>query len=85
MAKRFAAFSLVPLAMLCLGLGALAAPAPLRGPLVLDLSANPTSGGLWLLSQSVFLADAIGLGLLLLATLAIWVIAIAWEVRRHET
>lgn len=63
MAQHYAAFSLVPRLTLCLGLGALAAPARWQGPLVLDLRSSATGAGLWLLGRSIFLADGIGLGL----------------------
>ncbi|MCC6188099.1 MAG: hypothetical protein IT318_03630 [Anaerolineales bacterium] len=87
--KRYAALSLLSVAMLALGLAALAAPAPLRGPLLLEMPAPGRAGtslalGLMLLGPALHLADVAGLVLLTLATVEIWVLAIAWELRRHR-
>ncbi len=87
--KRYAALSLLSVAMLALGLAALAAPAALRGPLLLELPAPDRAGtnlalGLMLLGPALHLADVAGLVLLTLATVEIWVLAISWELRRHR-
>jgi hypothetical protein len=84
-AKRYAALSLIPLIMLVLGFAALSLPDPLRGPLVAAQLLNPELAlNVALLSQPLYLADAVGLVLLALATLEIWVLAITWEYRRHR-
>ena len=87
--KRYAALSLLSVAMLALGLAALAAPAPLRGPLLLEMPAPDPVGaslglGLMLLGPTLDLADVAGVALLALATVEMWVLAISWEVRRHR-
>ena len=83
--KRYVALSLIPLVMLVLGFAALGAPAPFRGPLIAAQPLNPQFAfGLSILTQPLYLADAIGLVLLALASLEIWVIAITWEYRRHR-
>jgi len=83
--SRYAALSLIPLAMLVLGFAALGAPEPFRGPLVAAHPLNPQlTLGLLFLARPLYLADAIGLVLLALATLEIWVLAITWEYRRHR-
>jgi hypothetical protein len=51
-------------------------------PSQLPLGSPAALAGLTLLRHPIYLADVIGLGLLLVATLAIWVVAIAWELRR---
>lgn len=83
--RRYAALSLIPLVMTVLGFAALGAPEPFRGPLV---AAQPLAAqltlGLLFLAQPLYLADAIGLVLLALATLEIWVLAITWEYRRQR-
>jgi len=78
--KRYMALSLVPLGMSLLGFMALCAPAPLRGPLL----TTHFEGGLAALNHAVYLAHAVGLILLALATFEIWVIAITWEYRRQR-
>jgi hypothetical protein len=87
--KRYAALSLLAVAMLCLGVAALAAPAPLRGPLVVQVPRPESTGtnlalGLMLLGPALYLGDVVGVGLLVLATLEIWVLAIRWERRRRQ-
>jgi hypothetical protein len=82
---RYSALSLIPLAMLLLGFAALSAPEPLRGPLIAAQPFGPDGLlGLRFFAQPLYLADAIGLVLLALATLEIWVLAITWEYRRHH-
>ena len=84
-ARRYRALSLIPLTMLLLGLAALGLPEPLRGPLVTTRPVSPgLAGGLNLLSQPLYLADAIGLVMLALAILEVWVIGITWEYRRQR-
>ena len=83
--KRYMALSLIPLVMLVLGFAALGAPEPFRGPLIVAQPLSPGAAlGLSILTQPLYLADAVGLVLLALATLEIWVIAITWEYRRHR-
>ena len=83
--KRYAVLSLIPLAMLVLGFAALGAPEPFRGPLIAAQPIAPQLAlGLSIFTQPLYLADAIGLVLLALATLEIWVLAITWEYRRHR-
>lgn len=83
--KRYVALSLIPLVMLVLGFAALGAPEPFRGPLIVAQPFSPQLAlGLSILTQPLYLADAIGLVLLALATLEIWIIAITWEYRRHR-
>lgn len=83
--RRYVALSLIPLAMLVLGFAALGAPEPFRGPLIGAQPLGPQLAlGLSILTQPLYLADALGLVLLALATLEIWVIAITWEYRRHR-
>jgi hypothetical protein len=83
--KRYAALSLIPLAMLVLGFAALGAPEPFRGPLLAAQPFGPGAElGLSILARPLYLADAVGLVLLALATLEIWVLAITWEYRRHR-
>ena len=85
-ARLYTALSLIPFAMLLMGLGALGAPDPLRGPLISADSFGPNGLlGLNIFAQPLYLADAIGLLLLALATLEIWVLAITWEYRRHRS
>jgi len=84
-AKRYAALSLIPLGMLLLSFVALVAPGNFRGPLILaqPFRLNLLAGFL-LPTQSLYLADAVGLILLSLAALAVWIIAITWEYRRQR-
>ncbi|HLE29486.1 MAG TPA: hypothetical protein VI793_15275 [Anaerolineales bacterium] len=82
-ARRYTALSLIPLAMSLAGFAALGAPDPLRGPLIATEPFGP-DGLLGLFTQPMYLADAIGLVLLALATLEIWILAITWEYRRHR-
>jgi hypothetical protein len=83
--RRYAALSLIPLVMLVLGFAALGAPEPFRGPLVVAQPLNPQlTFGLLFLARPLYLADAIGIVLLALATLEIWVLAITWEYRRYR-
>ncbi len=90
MTTRYTALSFLSLLTLILGLAALAAPAPYRGPMLVPVPADlPVTGtavslGLSLLRQPIYLADVVGLALLVVATLSIWAIAILWEVRRHR-
>ncbi len=82
---HYSALSLIPLAMLVLGFAALGAPDPFRGPLLATQPFGPNGLlGLGVFSQSINLADAIGLLLLALATLEIWILAITWEYRRQH-
>jgi len=83
-AKRYAALSLIPLGMLLLSFVALIAPGPFRGPLILaqPFRLSLLSGFLFPI-QPFYLADAVGLILLIFAALAVWVIAITWEYRRQ--
>jgi hypothetical protein len=84
-AKRYVRLSLIPLLMSLLGFVALAAPDPFRGPLVLLPTWAPqTAVGALVLNQSLYLADAVGLVLLSLATLEVWILAIAWEYRHRR-
>jgi hypothetical protein len=85
--KRYAALSLVSVAMLCLGVAALAAPVALQGPLLLEMPAAASDGsglrlGLLLLGPQLYLTDVVGMVLLVLATAGIWLLAISWERRR---
>lgn len=81
-AKSYARLSMIPLLVLVLGFIALAMPAPWQGPMVFrhSLTAGPTTG-LMFLMPTLYFADALGLLLLSLATLEIFVIALAWEHR----
>jgi hypothetical protein len=83
--RRYAVLSLVPLAMLFLGLVVMGTPEPFRGPRI-DVPSLPPGSlfGLALLARPLYLTDALGLTLLVLATLEIWVIALAWEYSRHR-
>jgi hypothetical protein len=84
-AKRYMALSMVPLGMLLLGFAALGAPEPWRGPLIAAQPAGQAANaGFAVLSQPLYLADALGLVLLALAMLEVWVIGITWEYRRHR-
>lgn len=88
MSTRYTALSFLSLVTLILGLAALAAPAPFRGPLVapvpteLPVTGAAVTAGLSVLRQPIYLSDLVGLALLVIATLSIWVTAILWEVRR---
>ena len=83
--KRYTALSLIALAALLLGFAALGAPAPFRGPLLTAESApSSVALGLSILTQPLHLSHALGLILIAVATLTIWIIAIAWEHRRRH-
>lgn len=87
---RYVALSLVSLTLLTAGILALAAPEPLRGPLLVPLlDGTPLAElrsflGRALLQQPIFLADLIGLLLLAAAVLEIWVVALTWEALRRR-
>lgn len=83
-ATRYTRLFVIPLAMLLLGFAALGAPAPLRGPIIFNsqFATLPTLG-LLLFKHALYLSDVIGILLLALATLEVWVIALAWEYRRR--
>ena len=83
-AKRYAALSLIPSGMLLLSFVALIAPGPFRGPLMIAQPFRLTLlTGFLFPTQSVYLADAVGLVLLAFAALGVWIIAITWEYRRQ--
>lgn len=83
-ATRYTRLFVIPLAMLLLGFAALGAPLPLRGPLLFNsqFATLPTLG-LLLFKHALYLSDVIGILLLVVATLEVWVIALAWEYRRR--
>jgi hypothetical protein len=90
MIGRYVALSLISLTLLTAGILALAAPAPLRGPLLLPLPAEmPLAASnnllaLSLLQQPIFLADLLGLSLLAMSVLVTWGLALTWEALRRR-
>lgn len=85
-AKRYMALSFTSLILIFLGFMALAAPAAFRGPLVVASPSLTSSAtlGFPAFHQSLYLADAVGIVLLALATFEVWIIAITWEYRRQR-
>jgi hypothetical protein len=83
-AARYTRLFVIPLAMLLLGFAALGAPLPFRGPLLFSGQVAPLPTlGLLFFKQALYLSDVIGILLLVVATLEVWVIALAWEYRRR--
>lgn len=83
-ATRYARLFMIPLVMLLMGFAALGAPPLLRGPIIFNSTLAPSAMlGLSVFKHALYLSDALGLILLALATLEVWVIAIAWEYRRR--
>jgi hypothetical protein len=85
--KRYAALSVLAVALLCLGTVVLAAPEPLRGPQLISAPPPEATGagpglGLLAVGRALHVADVVGVALLVLATAEIWALAMAWERRR---
>jgi len=87
--NRYAALSVLAVALLCLGTAVLAVPEPLRGPQLFPaLTPEPIAVspgvGLLVVGRALHAADVVGVALLVLATAEIWALAMAWERRRHK-
>ena len=84
--RRYAVLSLLALALLSVGLLALALPAPVEAPALphpastnAALAALPA--GLAQLASALNFADALGLGLMAVAVVLLWSLALVWERR----
>jgi hypothetical protein len=87
--RRYAALSVLAVALLCLGTAVLAVPEPLRGPPLFAAPAPEatTAGpglGLLAVGRALHAADVVGVALLVLATAELWALAVAWERRRQR-
>ena len=85
--RRYAALSLLDLALLCLGMLALALPGTVEAP-ALPHPPSPSAAlavlpaGLAQLASALNFADVLGLGLMALAVALLWSLALVWERRR---